>query len=246
MKPDEQVDAVFHLLKRHLRDRRTPYREIARRIPMSESNLKRIFASRTCTFDRLTQICAAAETSLVDLLLAAGRSEQRKYRLSPEAERYFVENFDAFIFYRRCGLAPDLTAFLKTCGVGAEKLRARLRQFEKMGLLNMSRSGWRLRHSGYLQIPPESPLRKKLEQEWVPWFFQRLLARTGEAGFDLQMFSTGLTEAHFAELKSDLKKLGDKYRELGLTDQRLGKREFRSVGVCIGIGPYRIGHFEDH
>ena len=48
-----QTTALIETLKQALKSRRLTYAEVARRLEMSEANVKRMFASRRFTLDRL-------------------------------------------------------------------------------------------------------------------------------------------------------------------------------------------------
>ncbi len=245
MRPEQEIEAVFSLLKTHLKSKKLSYRKIAQRLKMSESNLKRIFSTRSCGLQQIAKICAAAEIPFFDLIKTAATNEVPIYQLSREAEEFFAQNLDHFIFFRNLSAASDPDIFIRNSGVTKLKLNSYLTSLEKLKLLKSSRTGVKLEHSGYLNFSSKSPLLKRLTEKWVPWFFQRVVHNQERNGYTLKLMSTGLTREHRAQLIEELGQLLERYILLGATDQSIGSRDFESVGICIGVGPHRIGFFEE-
>lgn len=243
MRTEHEIKAVFSTLKRHLKDRGMTYKMVARKAHMSESNLKRILAAQSCSVGRLSEICAAADTSIFDLIMVASKERTPVYDLSAQAIDYFVENFPCLVFFRRLAGTDDTAAFLKSQSLPPGTVHSYLKDLSRLGLIEQQGRKVFVRAKGYLQIPDDSKLHYKLQKEWIPWFFQKITGKQEDPRIHLQMASTGLTEAHRIQLHQDLKDLLNKYRELGFVDQRLGSKATEPVGICVGVGPHRVGFF---
>jgi hypothetical protein len=247
MNTEFDVETVFRLLKGHLKKEGLSYKDIALRLGMSESNLKRIFSTRSCGIFQLAQICVAADTTLLDLFRSASTEGVPHYEFTPEVEAYFVDHIDEFVLFRNISSATNVARYLGGIDLPPKKLEAALCSFERLNLLDRTNGQIRLRHRGYLKLSPSGRLMKKLKQTWVPWFFERVLANEEKKQDDyyLTLSSTGLSRKHKAQLISDIKELVTRYRMFGARDQTNTSSESSAVGICIGIGPHRVGHFED-
>ena len=244
MLPQDQVQLTFNLLKKHIRERGLKYAEVARKANMSESNLKRIFSLKMCSFDRLVEICIAAETNIFDLMVAASKVSTSEVVLSAEAEAFFYENFDCFIFYRRLAVSTDPKNFLESSKKQNEKTSSFLRKLTSLGLVSITNGKIKVQGTGHLRVSEESKLRKKIEKEWIPWFHKNLFSDPTNQEKRILLASTGLSEKHRLQLIEDMESLLSKYRNIGFVDQRIGAKSVKPVGICIGIGPYRVGLFE--
>lgn len=247
MSPEDQVSTVFLLLKQHLKVQKLSYFALAKKLNMSESNLKRIFSTQSCGFEQIAKICAAAEVSFFDIVGAAAKAEILSYSLSSEAEEFFLKNFDCFIFYRRLSVTKDPSETLRGSKLPKAKVDSYLAALEKYKLLRRTRESVEFLNSGYLDISKSPELAKKIREKWVPWFFERTLRNNGSPNYFLAVGSTGLSKTHRLQLNNEIEQLIGRYKELGHRDQSPGSsEEFEPVGICVGVGPHRIGLFEDY
>lgn len=246
MRPQEEVKVIFNLLKAHLKQRRMSYSDLAKKMRMSESNIKRIFSNRSCGFEQIAMMCEASETSLFELTKLAAKAEFNSFILSESAETFFLNHFDCFIFYRNLGAASDTTTFLEKSKRTTEKTSLYLKDLERLGLIKKNGKTIELTNTGYLDLAKTPKLSKRMEKEWVPWFFSQVLEKKeAENQYFLKASSTGLNKTNQVQLRNEIQQLLQKYLEIGLRDQSFGAKEFDPVGVCIGIGPHRIGLFEN-
>jgi transcriptional regulator with XRE-family HTH domain len=67
---------IIDVLKRTLKTRGLTYRDLARRVGLSEGSIKRVFAAETFTLQRLEGICTAIGISMGELMRAAANSHE--------------------------------------------------------------------------------------------------------------------------------------------------------------------------
>jgi len=67
---------IIDVLKRTLKTRGLTYKDVARRVGLSEGSIKRVFAAETFTLQRLEQICTAIGISMSELMRAAANSHE--------------------------------------------------------------------------------------------------------------------------------------------------------------------------
>jgi DNA-binding Xre family transcriptional regulator len=242
---ETEIEAIFNLLKEHLRSKRISYGELAKRLHMSESNVKRIFSTKSCSLQQAAQICDVAETSLIDLIEIAGKRIAPQFILPAETEEFFLQNFDAFIFFRNLFAAENPQTIINSSALQPDRIRQYLRKFEDFRLLKRKHGRIELVGAGYLNLSKCPALNKRLNEKWVPWFIGRVVHYSENPNYFLKASSTGLSKIHKAQLIEDIERVLQRYRDIGSQDQRIGSGDFESVGICIGIGPHRVGFFED-
>ena len=87
-----QASLVVDVLKQALRRRGLTYADVARGLGRSESSVKRLFAEKKLTLDRLEKICALAGLELADLLELTRAAEGRVTELTEAQERELVSD----------------------------------------------------------------------------------------------------------------------------------------------------------
>lgn len=235
-----EKDLIFDALKRALKVQKITYRELAKRLKMSEPSIKRIFSSRTCTLDRVLEICAALKISFADVMQASKNLTPPTHTLKPETEAFFVANFEHFIFYRKLGTTPDVKKLCREEGLDLKMANRYLKKLADLDLIDVESTGAiRFRTPvGYLKLTPNGRLEKLVRKNWI-LEMARIVPDKNDEQHKILAMSTGLSPANRAALQKDLEDLFDRYRRAGFTDQTF--QNFESVGLAVLLGPYRIG-----
>jgi transcriptional regulator with XRE-family HTH domain len=168
-----EYEIAITQLKIALKAQKVTYRDLARRLGLSESGVKKIFTARDGSFQRIAGICAELGLSMSELL--SGRDETMLDLAYSEAQQaYLVKEpralrlYWALVYERR-----PLADAQKAAGLAARELFATLRQLDKLRLLELL-PGDRLR------VPPVRQLRwvgggalvEKLYREWSASFLR--------------------------------------------------------------------------
>jgi len=177
---------------------------------------------------------------LSDLVRSAAEVTPEYFSLPKAAEAFFTENLDYFVFYRQLENGEGVAELQERNELSAKEMNRYLKKIEELGLIERQPGDRiKLMQQGYLQLAPNSRLLKDYFQRWVPQFFEKVM-QPDDKHF-MKVFSTGLSEKNRKELARDLEELAKKYHERGYFDQTKGSSPFEAVGVCIGVGPYRVG-----
>jgi DNA-binding Xre family transcriptional regulator len=234
------IHPIFVALKKQLKARKVSYAELAGRLEMSEANVKRIFSEESCTLSRLGQICDSINISLPELIRSTENIEPESFTFTKETEAFFAENMDYFVFFRQLEDGKGLKLIQEKNDLSAKEINRYLKKLEELGLIERH-PGDRIKlvPTGYLQLGKDSVLMKRYFQRWIPQFFGKVMTPSDQ--HFAKIFSTGLSEKNRKELIRDLEALAEKYHEKGYFDQTKGANPFEAVGVCIGVGPYRVG-----
>ena len=74
---------VFDGLRMHLKARGMTYADVARALKISEATVKRIFATKSCTLERLDSICDLVQVDLAELARGAPPPHKHNNRRKP-------------------------------------------------------------------------------------------------------------------------------------------------------------------
>lgn len=136
------ASAVTASLKRALKKRRISYRELGKRLRLSESGVKKMMTAGDLSLDRLAAICAAVQLDLADLLDGALRAPPAPVSFSPAQEKFLAGNPDCAAF-----LTALMTAGFDTAEVERRfrldrtSMRIYLEQLEKHGFVERLEGG---------------------------------------------------------------------------------------------------------
>jgi transcriptional regulator with XRE-family HTH domain len=171
-------------LKRALKRQGVTYKELARRLGLSESGVKKILSAEDGSFQRVARICAELGLTMSELL--AGQDESMlELAYSAAQQAYLVSEpralrlYWALVYERR-----PLAEAQKAAGLPAKELFSVLRKLDRLGLLELL-PGDRLRVPAVRQIRwvGGGPLVEKLYREWSAGFLRAVAtpeAREGE------------------------------------------------------------------
>ena len=88
---------LVDVLKRELKSRGITYRQVARKLNLSEASVKRMFSRRDFTLKRLDQMCQLTQGEFSDLAQTLAREEQLVSRLTREQEKEIASNIKLFL-----------------------------------------------------------------------------------------------------------------------------------------------------
>ena len=148
--------------------------------------------------------------------------------------------------YRNLSRFADLTSLAANMDLTDSKFSFYLKELARFNLIKIERNKIEVTNSGYLDLMKSPRLARLLEDKWVPWFFGRVRSHAVDKKYFLKMGSTGLNKENQLQLKREFLQLWEKYKEIGLRNQSLGSNEFEPFAFCIGMGPHRVGLFENH
>ncbi|MBK25715.1 MAG: hypothetical protein CME70_17080 [Halobacteriovorax sp.] len=221
---------IQSLLKRISKAKKLTYSELAQRLEMSESGVKKLFSAKDISFKRLNDICDVLEVSLNDVLEEASSVEIREERFTDEQEKYFLKNMDCFHFFWKLVVERvNLETIKKDYSLTARQVSRYLTKLDQFNIIEL--------HPGNrIKIPRRQskrwvgrgPLTKKIQKEWGLKLWKEAL----EEQFDESESSTAkirflkLTPSSYEDLilaVSELEQefIGRSTRELNLSKDKL-------------------------
>ena len=154
---------LFELLKTVLKARGLTYGGLAQKLGLSEPTVKRIFAERDCKLSRMTEICAALDLTLDDLVTEANRVEVRPIPLGDQIETQLAEDRPAFHLFLLLMDQMTPSAIQAQYGLEETALFTLGLRLEKLGLAEvMPGNQIRLTVPGPIYFRRDGPLHQRL------------------------------------------------------------------------------------
>ncbi|MEP0943043.1 helix-turn-helix transcriptional regulator [Roseibium sp.] len=150
-------------MKNILKARRITYAALADRLGLSEPTIKRIFAERDCKLSRMTEICAALDLTLDDLVAEANRVDLHPFPLGDRLETQLADDWPAFHLFLL--LLDDMTetAIQEQYQMPTDKFFKLGMRLEKLGLaVVMPDNRFRLTVQAPVHFRRDGPLHQRL------------------------------------------------------------------------------------
>ncbi len=223
---------LFESLRAHLKARGLTYQQLAQGLGISETTVKRIFASNDCTTERLDQLCHFLQIELADLLKCAPKTRKLIEHLTREQEAELVKN------------KPLLMVAI--CALG-------LWTFEDMlSHLNIQRSNCiallhRLEEIGFLEIHPDYHYRLLVARDFswiVDGPIMRLCKTVADDYFNhrfdapgdlLKIINVRISPHMHESLKARLEQIAREYSDQVIADSYLPLDQRPPLSICIAV-----------
>jgi transcriptional regulator with XRE-family HTH domain len=233
------TDQLLDALKRVLRSRRMTYAELARRIGLSEASVKRLFSQRTFTLARLQQVLKALDMDFFELArLARGAADAPQEMTEAQEQALASEPHLMGVFYLLFNdwQPAQVLARFELTEAELTRLLAKLDRLQLVDLLPGNRV--KLRVSRHLRLRPGGAIRARHGQRTMTEFLAVEFDRHGgHFLFEFRDVST----ASFAVMRRKIDRLAAEFNELAELDSTLPPEQRQSIGLAIGMRPWRIG-----
>ena len=236
-----EIDQLIATLKRRLKLQGMTYRDLAVALGLSEPSVKRLFASRRFTADRLVEISNLLGFTLAELAQEAAVSEGRLHTLTEKQERELVSD-ETLLLVAVCAL--------NQWAVSEIIARYALSEAEVIQCL------LKLDHLRLIHLLPGNRIRLNVARDfdWLPkgpirmYFISQGLGDFLDSDFsgndEVMAFSHGmLTEAAIAKMQAEIRKLRQKFAELHEESLAAPLSKRRGTGMILAMREWELAAF---
>jgi len=228
--------ALVDGLKREMKARGITYADLAAALAVSEATVKRMFAQKSFTLQRLDETLAATGISLEDITRAEAEEERLISRLTLEQEREIVSDPKIFLL---------AVAAMNMVSLEHSVTHYRIEKTEAILALA------RLDKIGFLQLLPNNKTRLLISRtfSWIPngpiqAYFKALASSDYlDAPFDgedemMVLQNMMLSKTSLTALKSSLRQVAREYAKVHQDEIKLPLSEKRPVSMLIAARPW--------
>jgi len=236
-----QTQALMKTLKRELRARGITYAEVARRLQMSESSIKRLLGGESLSLARLETLCEIAGMDFSDLVRKTAEARSGITMLTQEQERE-VAGDPRLLLVTVCVLNHwTVEQILQTYELSEPEciqLLARLDRLKLIELLPLNR--YRVIVAKEFRWLPNGPIQRFFQSQVQPDFLDSSFSGPGEK----MVFRTGmLSRGANAELMKKMDRLLEQFDELHDADTSLALDERYGSSLMVALRPWELRHF---
>jgi DNA-binding Xre family transcriptional regulator len=231
-----QTAPIFETLKRSLRQRGLTYADVATALDLSESSVKRLFASRDLTLERLERVCALMQLEVTDLLELVRDVESHITELTEAQERELVDTPKLLlvgVLVLSYWAAEDILATFRFSEAELVKLLLRLDRVGVIELLPGNRIKLKLARS--FAWRKDGPIQRFFEARMQQQFFHSSFSHEGE--LRLVMFG-GLSRRSNELIQQRLRRVAEEFDALVQEDRRLDRRMRTGNSLVLAVRPW--------
>lgn len=233
---------MIDALKRQLKAKAVTYAELARRIGLSEASVKRMFAQRSFTLERLEQILEAVGMDFAELVQAATDAPQLIAQLSYAQEQEIIGDTKLLIVaVASLNMIPleEIVAVYKISEAEAVKYLLRL---DKTGFLRlMPNNRVKLLVARTFSWIPNGPIQTWFRGEAYGDFLDARFAGEQEI---MKLVSVMLSQRSAKALLERLKQVADEFSRQHQDDARLPYEQRHSLTFMLAARPWMPKAFQ--
>jgi len=232
---------VFEGLKMHFKARGMTYAEVARALEISEATVKRIFAVKNCSLERLDSLCELVQVDLAELARGTPKESRLVNRLTQAQEEELMSD-PALLLVAVCALhqmrAEEIVETYKLTDAQCLELLLRL---ERIGILELhERNRIRLRISRTFSWIPDGPIMRYVRSQMADFFDHGF----GAAGELMRMISVRVAAEAQVALLRQIEQIAREYSEQHNADARLPLEQRQPVSVLLAVRSWEPALFK--
>ena len=237
-----QTAELVKTLKTALKGHHLTYADIARKLNMSEANIKRLFASRRITLERLEAICHLMEMELTDLFRLYEESRQRINHLTVKQEQELVR--DEKLLLVAVSVRNQLTfeEILSNYHISEPECIRCLAKLDKLMIIDLlPLNRIKLRISDDFSWLPNGPIEQFFEKQIQNQFLKSKF--NGEMEKRLFVFGL-LSDASAQVVLNKLQSLAKEFADLHRQDAHLPLDKRHNIGLMLTMRPWELEVFQ--
>jgi transcriptional regulator with XRE-family HTH domain len=232
---------VFEALKMHLKARGMTYADVARALKISEATVKRIFATRNCTLERLDTICELIQVDMAELARAAPRESRLINQLTREQEQELMADPAKFLVAVCAMQQLRLEEMVESYNIDEAQCLSLLLQLERIGFLEVHENNRiKLLVSRTFAWIPDGPIMRYVIGQ-TPDFFGDSFEGPGEF---MRVVNVRVSAEARQALLSRMEQLAREYSEQHNADSRLPYGERHALSVCLAVRAWEPALFK--
>jgi len=234
-------ELLMQTLRAELRKAGITYRELAARIGMSESSVKRVFSQGDMSLSRLAGMCKAAGVPMEDVLRQAADAAPQAEVLTLAQERSLVADPKLLLVAICCLAQWSAQQIVETYTLDEAACVRCLVRLDKLGLIELKPlNRYRLRVSRTFRWRPDGPVQGYFRAVVVDDYFS---GRFDGAGETLQFVHGRLSRPSAEEMVQRIRQLGGEMARLHQDDQRQRAEDRDGYTLIIGLRSWEFAAF---
>ena len=237
-----QTQALIETLKQSLKAHRLTYADIASQLEMSEANVKRMFAKKRFSLQRLEQVCQLIHMEMSDLFMLYEASRHRIDHLTEQQEQELVGDAKLLLVAVSVRNQLSFEDIVDHYQISTTECIRHLAKLDRLKIIDMlPNNRIKLRIDEYFSWLPNGPIERFFEHE----IQRQFLKSRFKDELEQRLFHFGLlSEASSQIMIEKMKSLAHDFTELHKQDLHLPLHKRHNQGLMLAMRPWLLEVFE--
>lgn len=238
-----QTNLLIDTLKQELRKQRINYRQVAEALDLSEASVKRLFAERNFSIERLEKICLLLKIGFSELVQQMEKNIALTTELTLDQEKELVSDIKLLLMAHFLVNRYQFDEIIKLYQIGESEGIKLLARLDRMKIIELQ-PGNRVK----LLISPnfkwiaEGPIQRFFEEKVQSEFFNSSFTGNDEIRF----FSSGsITREASAEIISKIRQLAREINSMIKDSESLPPEQRIGHSLLVAMRPWEVKVFRD-
>lgn len=237
-----QAAALIDTLKQALKSSQLTYAEVAKQLDMSEANVKRMFASRRFTLERLEDICRLMKMELSDLFQLHEETRQQITQLTLDQEKQLVQDVKLLLVAVSVRNRLTFEDILNNYDISETECIQCLATLDRLKIIDLLPGNRiKLRIDDNFRWLPNGPIERFFEEQIQGQFLKSSFS--GELEERLFLFGL-LGDTSTRMLINRLQSLANEFTDLHRQDARLPLDKRHTIGLMLAMRPWDAEVFQ--
>ena len=238
-----QSSQLIDTLKRELRKQRITYKQVAAALELSEPSVKRLFAGRFFTLERLEKICELIGMGFNDLVQQMEKNVELTSELTLEQEQELISDSKLLLMGYHLVSGLDFAAIIETFDIDETDGIRLLARLDRMRIIELQPGNRvKLLIAPNFDWIPNGPIQRFFESKIQGEFFDSNFDGAGE----IRVFSSGLLSRDAnAEIVKKIKRLAVEINELMVESKALPYEQNFGTSVLLAMRPWDVKVFSE-
>jgi DNA-binding Xre family transcriptional regulator len=234
---------LIDALKRELKTANVTYADLAKKIKMSESSVKRMFSQREMTLSRIDEICRALKVDFADLARNVADAQVLVQELTHEQEKALVDNKTTLMVGICCLSQWTFEQIVSTYKISEPDCIKALTQLDKLGLLELKPlNRYRMKLAKTFRWRPEGPIMQFFRKHVLPDYYAGSFAAQDET---LMLVHGSIGKEAALNIQEKLQRVAQEFAQQHLADQRLPATQREGYTLVLAMREWEFAAFRD-
>jgi DNA-binding Xre family transcriptional regulator len=234
---------LVDVLKRELKGSNLTYADLAKKIKMSESSVKRMFSHREMTLSRIDEICRALKLDFADLARGVADAQVLVQELTHEQEKVLVEHKHTLLVGICCLSQWTFEQIVSTYKISEPECVKALTQLDRLGLIELKPlNRYRMKLAKTFRWRPEGPIMQFFRKHVLPDYYAGSFAAADET---LMLVHGSIGKEAALNIQEKLQRVAQEFAQQHLADQRLPESQRDGYTLVLAMREWEFVAFKD-
>ncbi len=234
---------LIDALKHELKAADLTYADLAERIKMSESSVKRMFSQREMTLSRVDEICRALKIDFAELARSVADAQVLVQELSHDQEKALVNSKHTLLVGICCLSQWTFEQITSSYSISAPECIKALTQLDRLGVIELKPlNRYRLKLAKTFRWRPEGPIMKFFRQHVLPDYYAGSFAAADET---LMLVHGSIGRDAAMSFNEKLQRVAQEFAQQHLADQKLPAHQREGFTLVLAMREWEFSAFKD-